>query len=92
MDMRKNYKLASKAKIVLHLFQQNFTPLTQPIRQDEIEITLGPDLSTCIVPSKFLIRKSFKSFSPVRYRDPLRPTSNKEIHMPSFSQIRTQTH
>ena len=24
-------------------------------------------------------------------RDPLRPTNNNEIHMPSFSPIRTQT-
>ena len=40
----------SETKIELHLFQQYFTPHTPPLKQDESETTLGPDLlSTSII-------------------------------------------
>jgi len=39
-----DYELVLKAKIELHLFQQYFTPHTPPLRQDQSETTLTPDL------------------------------------------------
>jgi hypothetical protein len=39
----KNYELAAKAKIELHLFQQYFTPHTPPLKQGVSETTLSPD-------------------------------------------------
>jgi len=53
-----------KAKTELHLFQQYFTPHTPPLKQDESETTLGPDLlSTRIILSTIHFRKCFKSCS-----------------------------
>jgi hypothetical protein len=40
----KNYELVSKAKIELNLVQQFFTHHTLPLKQDESETTLIPDL------------------------------------------------
>jgi len=63
---KQNYKLVSKAKIELHLFQQYFTPHTPPLKQDESETTLSPDLpNTRIIRSTIPFRKCFKSSSPV---------------------------
>jgi len=51
----KNYKLVSKAKIELNLFQQFFTPHTPSLKQGESETTLSPDLpSTRIIDQQFL--------------------------------------
>jgi len=62
----KNYKLVSKAKIELHLFQQFFTPHTPPLKQVESETTLSPDLpSTCIIRSTIPFRKYFKLCGPM---------------------------
>jgi hypothetical protein len=78
----KNYEFVSKLKIELHLFQQFFTPHTPPLKQDESETTLSPDLpSTRIIRSTIPFRKYFKSCSPMsdlvnRYG----PQKNNEIH------------
>jgi hypothetical protein len=78
----KNYELASKAKIELHLFQQFFTPHTPLVKQGESVTTLSPDLpSTHIIRSTISFRKYFKSCSPmsdlvIRYG----PQSKNEIH------------
>jgi hypothetical protein len=88
----KNYKLVSKAKIELNLFQQFFTPHTPRLKQGESETTLSPDLpSTRIILSTIPFRKYFKSCSPMsdlvtRYG----PQATTRFVMPSFSLIRTR--
>jgi len=51
----------SKATIVLHLFQQHFTPHITPLKQGVGETTLSPDLpSTRIIRATVPFRKCFK--------------------------------
>ena len=58
--------LVSQAKIMLHLFQQHFTPHTPPLKQGESERTLGPDLpSTRIIRSTIPFHKCCKSCRPL---------------------------
>jgi len=63
---KKNNELVSKAKIVLHLFQQYFTSHIPLLKQGESETTLSSDLpSTRIIRSTIPFRKCFKSCSPM---------------------------
>jgi len=55
------FVLVSKAKIVLHLFQQYFILHITPLKQGVSETTLSPDLpSTRIIRSTVPFRKCFK--------------------------------
>jgi len=78
--------LFRKVKLSCTCFNTTSTP-HPTLKQGESETTLSPDL-----PSTRIIRSTIPFVQPnVRFRDPLRAASNNEVHMPSFSPIRTQT-
>jgi hypothetical protein len=88
----KNYEIVSKAKIDLHLFQQFFTPHTQPLKEGKIETSPSADFqSTCIIRSKIPFRKIFISCNPMSdLVTRSGPQAKSRFTMLSFNPTRTR--